>query len=148
MKLAILSFFAAIMLLATNISKAQVVNIPDKAKTHFAQKYPNATEVDWSNKVSNYTAKFRMDNKPYEAHYSIDGDWDNTEHPIQKSDLPEVVSTSFSKNRFADWKLNSIDFVDDSKNASLYRFNLKKGIEKKYLYLDSTGKEVKATSGL
>lgn len=148
MKLATLPFFMALMLLVTNISKAQVVNIPDKAKTHFAEKYPNATEVDWSNKVSNYTVKFRMDNKPYEAHYDIDGGWDNTEHPIQKSDLPEAVSTSFSKSRYTDWKLNSIDFVEEPKHPALYRFNLKNGIKKTYFYLDPEGKEIKSNSGI
>lgn len=148
MKLLTLAFFATIMLLANKISVAQVVNIPDKAKTHFAEKYPGATEVDWSNNVSNYTAKFRLDGKGYEAHYDIDGGWDNTEHQIQKADLPEAVSSSFAKSRYTDWKLNSIDFVEEPKHPALYRFNLKNGIKKTYLYMDATGKEVKANSGL
>jgi len=148
MKLTILSFFAAMMLLANDIAVAQVVNIPDKAKAHFSEKYPKATDVDWSNNVSNYTAKFKQDGKNYEAHYNVDGNWDNTENQIQKNDLPEAVSASFSKSRYTDWKLNSIDFVEEPKHPALYRFNLKNGIKKTYLYMDPTGKEVKSNSGL
>ncbi|MDI3321338.1 PepSY-like domain-containing protein [Pinibacter soli] len=148
MRLTILSFFAACMLLVTNLCSAQVVNIPDKAKEGFAKKYPNATDVKWSNNVSNYTAKFKQNDKPYIAHYNIDGSWDNTETEIDKSDLSKDVNEAFTKSRFSDWKVLSTDFVEDSKGQSLYRFNLKNGIEKKYLYFDKTGKEIKANSGL
>ena|GEM_PF-674212 len=144
----ILSFFASCMLLATNLCSAQVVNIPDKAKKSFAEKYPKASDVNWSNNVSNYTAKFKQKKKDYVAHYNVDGTWDNTETKIDKDDLPKDVKESFSKSRYADWQLNSTDYVEDNKGQSLYRFNLKKGIEKKYLYLDKDGKEIKSSTGL
>jgi hypothetical protein len=147
MKLAILSFFA-IMLLATNISVAQVINIPDKAKKHFAEKYSKATDVDWSNNVANYTVKFKQSDKPYKAYYSMNGSWDNTETAIEKGDLSSDVTSAFSKSRYSDWEVLSTDFVENSKGQSLYRYNLKKGIEKKYLYFDKTGKEIKSSSGL
>lgn len=114
MKPVFLSFFAAIMLLA-NVSIGQVINIPDKAKKSFAEKYPKASDVDWTNNVSNYTAKFKMKGKAYEAHYNMDGTWDNTETQIDKSDLPKAVNSSFEKSRFTDWELLSTDFVEDKK---------------------------------
>jgi hypothetical protein len=148
MKSLILSFFAIITLLATDISLAQVVNIPDKTKNGFAAKYPKATDVKWSNNVSNYTAKFKQNDKPYVAHYNVDGSWDNTETAIDKGDLSKDVTEAFAKCRYADWTVLSTDFVENSKGQSLYRYNLKNGIEKKYLYFDKSGKEVKSSSGL
>lgn len=148
MKHLIVFFFTAITLLVTHSSLAQVVNIPDKAKQSFADKYPKAKDIVWTNNISNYTATFRRKKTHYTAHYNIDGAWDNTENQLDNDDVPKDVREAFSKNRFADWKVNSTDFVEDSKGQNLYRYNLKKGIEKKYLYFDKTGKEVKVNSGI
>ncbi|MDH7459660.1 PepSY-like domain-containing protein [Chitinophagaceae bacterium 26-R-25] len=148
MKLTMLSFFAAIMLLANNLCVAQVVNIPDKAKKAFAEKYPHATNVDWDNNVSNYSAKFKEHGKGYEAHFNVDGVWDNTETQVEKGDVPGEVKESFNKSRFKDWEIASTDYVVDNKNNHYYRYNLKKGIEKKFLYFDKAGKEVKVNTGI
>jgi hypothetical protein len=148
MKLTILSFFAAIMLLANNLCVAQVVVIPDKAKKSFSEKYPAATGIDWTNNVSNYTAKFKEHGKSYEAHFNVDGIWNNTETQVTNAEIPGEVKESFNKSRFKDWEITATDYVVDSKNNHYYRYNLKKGIEKKFLYFDKNGKEVKVDTGI
>jgi hypothetical protein len=148
MKHLMLFFFVATMLLVTDASLAQVVNIPDKAKQSLAEKYPKAKDIVWSNNISNYTATFKKKKKYYAAHYNIDGTWDNTETQVDRDDLPKAVKTSFANSRYSDWQVTSTDFVEDNKGQSLYRYNLKNGIEKKYLYFNKSGKEVKVNTGI
>jgi len=124
---------------------AQVINIPDKAKKHLGEKYPDAKQVDWRNNAVNYNATFVLNGSKHTAHYTIDGDWDFTEEKIDQATLPDSVKTSVKNSRYANWKVSSTAIVENNKGEKLYRIEFKKGIEKKYLFFDSVGKEVKAT---
>ena len=124
---------------------AQVINIPDKAKKHLGEKYPDAKQVDWRNNAVNYNATFVLNGSKHTAHYTIDGDWDFTEEKIDQATLPDSVKTSVKNSRYANWKVSSTAIVENNKGEKLYRIEFKKGIEKKYLFFDSAGKEVKAT---
>lgn len=126
----------------------QVINVPNKSEKHFAEKYPDAKNVNWKNNVTDYSATFDLKDKRHKAHYHMDGVWDYTESFITEGEFPGAVTSSFKKSRFADWKLESTAMVENNKGEITYRYELKKGIERKYLFLDETGKEVKTTSSL
>ncbi len=123
--------------------EAQVVNIPQKSKDHFAKKYPDAKEVDWHNNLADYQVKFRNKNGVQRAYYHMDGHWDFTELYIDKTKIPAAVNSSLTKSRFAEWSLESSALVENNKGQKLYRLEMKKGIEKKYVFYDKSGKEVK-----
>ena len=144
MKSITLLFFFASVFFISNTAHAQVVNIPDISKTSFSEKYPNATDVDWSNDVTAYKAKFTLDDKNYTAHYSIDGSWSYTENDLDLSEFPQEVQTSLKKSRFSDWKVLSSGYLENSKGQKLYRIQVKNGLEKQYVFYDSDGKEVKS----
>lgn len=132
-------------LFAAHMVKAQVVNIPDKAKNHFSKKYPAAAGVEWTNNVVNYTAKFEDDGVKRTAHYSLEGEWNYTDEDKPFATLPAGVKTAVEKSRFADWKIESSAYVENSKNEKLYRVEFKNGITKRYVFFDETGKEIRST---
>src|SRR5689334_8853237 len=94
------SFVIALMLFSASGLQSQVINIPDKAKTHFQEKYPDAKNIDWKNRVSSYTATFTNNDIKSTVYYHMDGIWDYTEQDRKFEDFPEEVKTSFSKNEF------------------------------------------------
>ena len=141
-------FLMLSVMLSSTFLNAQVVNIPDKAKNHFAKKYPAATEVEWTNNVINYTVHFELDSIKQAAHYSVDGEWTYTDYPIDYETVPEEVKKSVTKSRFSDWKIESSGYVENSKNEKLYRVEFKSGINKRYVFFNENGKEVRSTATL
>ena len=142
------SLFVLVVLLSTQFLNAQVVNIPDKAKNHFAKKYVGATDVERKNNVVNYTARFKLDSIEQSAHYSVDGESTYTDYPIGYETVPEEVKKSVTKSRFSDWTIESTGFVENSKNEKLYRVEFKSGINKRYVFYNANGKEVRSTATL
>ena len=126
-------------------ASAQVINVPSKAEKHFNEKYSEAKNVDWSNNVTYYTVKFTINDEKYRARYHINGNWDFTEKESELTKFPAEVQNSFSKSRFADWKVNGAAMVENKEKQHLYRIGIEKGIEKKYIFFDEKGKEVKST---
>lgn len=125
-------------------TQSQVINIPDKSKAHFAQKYPNAKKVDWSNNVTSYVAKFKVNNNTHKSYYHMDGTWDYSVMYMLESQLPAAVKESVAKSRIASWKPKSAAHVENNKGEHTYRVEREKGLEKKYIFFDQNGKEVKA----
>ncbi|GAO41039.1 hypothetical protein FPE01S_01_00510 [Flavihumibacter petaseus NBRC 106054] len=136
------------LLLSGFFLSAQVVNVPEKSKKHFFAKYPGATNVDWTNSVAWYTAKFTDKDGTREVHYKLDGTWDYTELDMPKASFPAPVQTSVEKSRYAGWEMKSTAYVENRKAEKLYRVEWKKGIEKKYVYYDGTGREIRSSSSL
>jgi hypothetical protein len=122
---------------------AQVVDVPNKAKEHFFKKYPDAKNADWNNNVVSYAVKFNKGSNTYRAYYHMDGTWDYTEEYLEVSQVPAAVKESFSKSRYADWKVNSYNAIESNKGKNSYQIQVEKGIEKTAIYFDKNGKEVK-----
>jgi hypothetical protein len=141
-------FGLALSFLLIGQAFSQVVNIPDKSKEHFAKKYPKVKNPNWDNSITYYMASFTMKKESYRAVYHMDGTWDFTEKKIDKSKLPNAVSASFEKSRFAGWETRSFAFVENNEGQKLYRIEVKKGIEKKYVFYDKDGKEIKTTASI
>lgn len=122
---------------------AQVVDVPNKAKEHFFKKYPDAKNADWNNNVVSYAVKFNKGSNTYRAYYHMDGNWDYTEEYLEVSQVPAAVKESFSKSRYADWKVNSYNAIESNKGKKSYQIQVEKGIEKTAIYFDKNGKEIK-----
>lgn len=135
------------MFLGMSLS-AQVINVPEKSQKDFTQRYPEAKEIVWKNNVSAYAARFKQEDHNFTARYNIDGTWDYTEKAIDSTEFPEAVKTSVKNSRYSDWKALSTAYVENKNNEKLYRIELKKGISRKYVFYDETGKEVKSSTTL
>jgi hypothetical protein len=143
-----LLFFLLVSLGIAQITTAQVINVPEKSKEHFAKKYPKVTTADWKNNVTNYTASFVSKKDSYKAVYRMDGTWDYTEKTISRESLPKAVNESYNKSRFENWDYLSTAYVENNNGEKLYRIEAKKGLDKRFIFYDKSGKEVKANQTL
>lgn len=127
---------------------AQVINVPDKAQKQFQENYAGATNIKWQNNVANYEAGFKMDGVSCRAHYNIDGTWDYTEKFLKKEDAPEKVKDSFSKSTYRKNTVKSFGYVENSKGEKLYRYEVKTGVTRTYVFFDAEGTLIKTNAVL
>ena len=145
MKRAFSLFFTLSLVVATAAtSVAQVRKIPSEVTEAFKQKYPTATNVEWRDKLSNFSAVFESDNVQYEARFNSKGEWQLTENEIEESDLPEVVKDGFDKSKYADWEIGKIHKIELSDGSFQYRIEaVKSDVRKKNLSFNSEGRLIK-----
>jgi hypothetical protein len=141
-------FFFSLFFICTSVVSAQVINVPDKAQKHFQEKYAGATNIKWSNNVANYDAGFKMEGLSSKAHYTIDGTWDFTEKFLAKGGAPDKVKESFSKSAYRDKTLKSVTFVENNKGEKLYRYEVKTGVTRTYVFFDEEGTLIKTNAVL
>ena len=127
---------------------AQVINVPSNAQKHFQEKYAGATNVKWVNNVANYDATFKMEGVSFKAHYNLDGIWDFTEKFLNKGGAPDKVKESFSKSAYRDKTLKSVTFVENNKGEKLYRYEVKTGVTRTYVFFDEEGTLIKTNAVL
>lgn len=133
-------------LLTTGIthSFAQIRKIPLEVTEAFRQKYPDATNVEWRDKLNNFSAVFEFDKEEYEAKFNSKGEWQLTENEIEESGLPEVVKDSYDKSKYADWEIGTMHKIELSDGTFQYRIeSIKNDIRKKNLYFNSEGRLLK-----
>jgi hypothetical protein len=138
--------FLTLLFFAFGISAsfAQVRKIPSEVTEAFKQKYPDATNVEWRDKLSNFSAIFESDNQQYQARFNSKGEWQLTEYEIEESDLPEEVKDGFDKSKYADWEIGTIYKIELSDGTFQYRIEtIKNDVRKKNLYFNSEGRLVK-----
>ena len=141
-----LSVFLAFSLVITtaSISVAQVRKIPSEVTEAFKDKYPNATNVEWRDKLSNFSAAFESESVHYQARFNSKGEWQLTENEIGESDLPEIVQDGFDKSKYADWEMGMIHKIELADGSVQYRIEAGKGdVRKKNLYFNSDGRLIK-----
>jgi hypothetical protein len=141
-----------LLLLLTTFSlsalSAQVFNVPDKAQKQFQEKYAGATNVKWTNSVANYDASFKLDSASWKAHYKIDGTWDFTEKFLKQGDAPAKVKESLSKGQYRKNTVKSFAYVENNKGEKLYRYEVKTGVTRTYVFYDQEGTLIKSNTVL
>ena len=137
-----------ITIFSVSALSAQVFNVPDKAQKQFQEKYAGATNIKWSNNVANYEASFTLDSASWKSHYNIDGTWDYTEKFLKAGDAPAKVKESLSKGQYRKNKVKSFAYVENSKGEKLYRYEVKSGVTRTYVFYDQEGTLIKSNTVL
>lgn len=139
-----ISFLLTIVLATvTTFSFAQIRKIPSEVTTAFAEKFPNATKVEWSDKITAFEATFEMKDKKTEATFSPKGEWKKTETTLAAEEVPAAVIDGLTKSKYNDWENRSYVKIVDNKGTS-YRILVKKtDLQKKYLYFTTEGQLTK-----
>jgi hypothetical protein len=128
-----------------NTADAQVRKLPAEVTEGFKTKYPNATNVEWRDRLSGFTAAFDLNNTHYEARFTNKGVWQNTETKIAESELPAVVKDGFSKSKYAsEWSIKEAYKIEIPEDHLQYRLHIKKSdIQQKKLLFNSDGRMIK-----
>lgn len=104
---------------------AQKVNVTEKVKTAFEQKFPNAQKVKWSKEnETEWEAEFRFKGEEYSANFTSDGVWKETEHEIETSAIPVNVKQTL-ETEFAGYKIEEAE-ISETAEGSVYEFALEK----------------------
>ncbi|GLU45164.1 PepSY-like domain-containing protein [Allomuricauda sp. NBRC 101325] len=112
--------------------------VPEKVKTAFAKKFPNAKKIKWDKESeTEWEAEFKMDGTEYSANFLADGTWKETEHEIKEKDIPAAVSATL-KNAFSAYEIEEVEVVD-SNQGQFYEFELEKGEENLEVKIAATG---------
>jgi len=130
--------FAAITFTAC----AQKPNVPENVNKSFIQKFPDAKSVKWNKEnETEWEAEFKLNGEEYSANYSTDGIWKETEHEIEKSDIPANVKQTLD-TELAGYKIEEAE-ISETANGSVYEFELEKDKVKMEVAVSPDGKVVK-----
>jgi hypothetical protein len=125
-------------------ASAQIRKIPAEVTNAFTSKYPEATSVEWRDKLTGFTASFSLDSTNYMASFNNKGEWEYTEESIDQEELPDVVKDGFDKSRYHDWNIGLVNKIELPENEVQYKIEVAKGdIKKRNLYFNSDGRMLK-----
>jgi putative PepSY-like beta-lactamase-inhibitor len=104
---------------------ADTTSVVDNVKAAFAEKYPNATDVEWAQEEFGWEVEFKLDGVEYEAEYDENGDWIKTEHEISESELPDMIQNTLD-GEYTAYAIMGVEKYD-SREGSYYEVKLRKG---------------------
>ncbi|THU33425.1 hypothetical protein FAM09_25070 [Niastella caeni] len=121
---------------------AQVRKVPAEVTEAFRSKYPMATNIEWRDRLSGFTASFDLNNAHYEAKFTNKGFWQNTENKIPEAELPDAVKDGFQKSKYAEeWTIKNVYKIAMKEEKTQYRVEIEKNdIQKKHLFFDPNGR--------
>lgn len=134
----VLAIALAFMAVAT---QAQIRKMPSEVTNAFKEKFPEAADVSWKDKLSSWQATFTLKGVKTEAWFSGKGEWKETDQELAFSSLPEDVKTGLSKSRYSDWTPGSVTTIRKKDKELQYRIYVEKSslVQKKYLYFSEKG---------
>lgn len=137
---------ALLLVLAMNsAADAQIRKIPAEVTDAFKEKYPEATNVEWKDKLTNFVAVFKQDGVQYEARFNKKGHWKDTENAIDTDELPGEVNEGYGKSKYAEeWKIEAAYKIVLPDDKVQYRVLARKSdLQKKNILFSSNGRLLK-----
>jgi hypothetical protein len=136
--------FLLVLLVAGLSSFGQIRKVPATVTEAFKQKYPDASNVEWKDKLTLFVADFEKAGKKYEARFSNKGVWQQTEDEIGETELPPAVKEGLDKSKYADWERIAFYHLSLPSDQAQYRITVKKSdLQKKNLLFNNTGRLLK-----
>jgi hypothetical protein len=133
-----------IMAFAVVPAFSQIRKIPAEVTQALKEKYPDADNVSWKDKLTLFSASFELNSEKFEARFTDKGEWKSTEKEISESELPGEVKDGFEKSKYADWQLKYVYLIEMPDNEIQYRIQVAKNdIQKKNLLFNNDGKLLK-----
>lgn len=116
--------------------------VPQVVQEAFTTKFPDAKNVKWDKEnASEWEAEFTWNSVKYSVNFLENGTWQETEHKINKSEVPQNVLVSLKEN-FPGYQIKESE-ISETSSATLYEFGVKKGGKEMEVAIDQTGKVVK-----
>lgn len=109
-------FFCAMVLLAATI------DVPEKVKAAFMEKFPEAEEVEWALENQTYKASCYNDGYYNEVSYTADGHWIQTMTYLDEMELPESLIT-YLEEKYSDYYLSEARLAEN-KEGKKYHIEL------------------------
>lgn len=134
-------FTLVFALIVTLTVSAQFRDIPGAVTEAFKNKYPDASNAEWDDRISSFQAKFKMDGAQYEARFDKNGTWIETEKAIKFDDVSEGVKSAHRASKFSDYTIRTVAEIEKANGAKEIRLYLRESaIKRKYVYYTPDGK--------
>lgn len=122
----------------------QAKTTPLPVTSNFASMFPNAKNIEWRDKVSDYQVFFVTDNSKCEAKYSPAGKWISTEKQIKNDSIPAAIKASLKSGKYTDWTIQSAYELNFSDQPVQYHIRVTKNdMPNKILFFDKSGQMLK-----
>ena len=119
-----------------------IEDAPQKVREAFAKKFPNVKKVKWEKESdTEWEGEFKMKGTEYSAIFLQDGTWQETEHEIKKKSIPASIKTTL-ETEFSGYEIEEAE-ISETKDGSVYEFELEKGEEELEVVIDNNGKVIK-----
>jgi hypothetical protein len=130
-----------ILLISFNNLDAQIRKIPATVTESLKQKYPDAANLEWKDKLTSFQANFKLAGDTYQSSFSNNGEWEQTDKTVVTEKLSTAVNDGFIKSKYSKWDISSIIQTEYKDGHFEYRILVKKNdLSKKYLFFDEQGK--------
>ena len=144
MKKKIMIALFAVASFSVNIAHAQLRKVPAEVTNSFAEKFPNATNIEWQDQLVDFKASFQENDKNYRAKFANNGEWIITERIIKKDFLPSSVIKGFSKGEYAKWEIKEVTITETPESKAQFKITVSKNnLNKKDLLFNTDGQLVK-----
>lgn len=129
---------------------AQFRKVPAAVTESFRNKFPNADNVEWTDKITSFTASYEEDNRQNTSWFDSNGEWKQTETILKLSELPNAVRNAFTKGKYSQWSVEEVSKITKADNGLQYRIYAKGEsiIEKMNLYYTADGQLIKSSRKL
>lgn len=125
-------------------TNAQVRKIPAVVTNAFSEKYADAKNVEWKDRLSAFAAVFELNGDKLEARFNKKGEWQGTEKELSADDLPADVKDGFDKSKYTDWETKAVYEVELPDDKKEYKIHIaKSSVQKKILLFGTDGKLLK-----
>ena len=127
--------------MATTSVMAQTSRPPAAITDTFAKMVPTAVNVDWKEKINNFTVFFNLKDRKCEAKFTKTGGWLSTEEPIALDSLPYPVRDAFKASKYADWNETSAYCIRSGEGAPEFHLVVSRSdLGRKILFFSLDGK--------
>ena len=146
----ILTVLFALSFLFVWRTQAQFRKIPSSVTNAFNEKYPDAKDVSWKDKITSFQATFTQDDTETAAWFNADGSWKKTEYAVPIKEIPSNIQKRIQKSRYANWEIKDAVKVQKPDNGISYRISLSGAsiLDKRILTYSEDGELLKSGMGL
>lgn len=109
-----------------------------KVKDYLEIHYAGARMLDYDVERQGIEVDIYHDGKHKEVKFDSEGNWISTDWEVLKKDVPAVVMNAV-QTRYADYRIDDVDFVERAAGVSVYLFELEKGEAEIHVMVDEAG---------
>jgi hypothetical protein len=138
MRLRLLLAEAILILSACNSSVVpQTVEVPQTIHSAFLTKYPGVSPR-WESQPYGYEAVFTNNRIEYEAEFSQDGQWLETEYEVLETQFPMIVLERV-RQKYPDYAITKRE-IELTPQGTFYEVEVERGDQEIELYFDERAK--------
>lgn len=119
---------AVLALIATATVGAQDLDtdeVPQSFTEGLMESYPNATDIEWEKKGTDYKVEFDVDRMEHEIWFSKNGERVRVQKNITKSKMPKALADVINE-KYSDYTIDSVESTEKD-GQTTYEVELEKG---------------------